>query len=426
MAPPVSHAVQRLADLFPRAVLGEVGFRLWDGTRWPDANPRAATLVLKHPAALRAMFGPGTEKGLAEAYLRDDFDVEGDIEVACGLADALAETAHGGWLTAARRLFQLRRRPPGAESGRAWTQVGDRDAPLHSRGRDRQAVTFHYDVSNDFYGLWLDSRLLYSCAYFERPTDDLEVAQGAKLDHLCRKLRLRPGQRLLDIGCGWGALALHAARFYGAKVLGVTLSARQAELAAVRVASAGCGKDVTIELRDYRDVTADEPFDAIVSVGMAEHVGADHLPEYFRHAFQLLKPGGVFLNHAIGDGVRARATRGPSFIQEYVFPDTDLPPIAAVLAAAERAGFEVRDVENLREHYALTLRHWVRRLESARGAARLLVNEPTYRIWRLYMAGSARGFTTGRLAIYQTLLARPDARGQVHLPLTRRDWYPPG
>lgn len=422
--PSVSHAVQRLEDLFPDAARGNVAVRLWDGTEWPDARPRAATLVLKHPDALREMFGRGTEKGLAEAYLRNDFDVEGDLEVACGLADVLAEAGHGTWFSAARRLLQLRRRPPGAEGGRAWTQVGPQGAPVHSRGRDRQAVAFHYDVSNDFYRLWLDSRLLYSCAYFERVTDDLETAQRAKLDHLCRKLRLRPGQRLLDIGCGWGGLALYAAQHYGVKVRGVTLSERQAELAGERVRAAGCGDTVTIELRDYREVASAEPFDAIVSVGMAEHVGAKHLPDYFRQAFQLLQPGGVFLNHAIGDGVRARATRGPSFIQEYVFPDTDLPPIASVLAAAGHAGFEVRDVENLREHYALTLRHWVRRLESAHLAASLLVSEPTFRIWRLYMAGSARGFATGRLAIYQTLLARPDDAGRVPLPLTRRDWYP--
>jgi cyclopropane-fatty-acyl-phospholipid synthase len=421
----IEHTLDILGELLAHTTLEHVSFRLWDGTLWPDKEPRAATIVLKHPGAIHEMFASGTEKGLAEAFFKDDFDVEGDIETACELADVLSENGQGGWLNSARRIFHLRRlaRISVPTSINAWTRVGDVDQPMHSKTRDRKAVSFHYDVSNDFYRLWLDSRMLYSCAYFERETDDIETAQAAKLRYICRKLRLRPGDRLLDIGCGWGALALHAAQTHGARVKGVTLSHEQAAYASALINDAGALPAVNVELKDYRDLEDTTGFDAIVSVGMAEHVGEKNLPAYFKKAYSLLKPGGVFLNHAIGDDVRTRPTRGPSFIQEYVFPDSELPSISRTLVAAEAAGFEVRDVENLREHYALTLRHWVRRLEAAHDVALQFVNESTFRVWRLYMAASAHGLECARLAIYQTLLVKPDAHGNSHLPLTRRDWY---
>ena len=422
-APEVGHTVQLLADLFSHATPGKVSFKLWDGTTWPDRELRPATIILKHPGALREMFGAGTEKGLAEAFINDHVEVEGDLEAACELADVLAENAEGDWLSAAKRIFHLRRRAAAIPHSRAWTGEDMPGARKHSKARDRRAISHHYDLSNDFFRLWLDSKMLYSCAYFEQSGNDLETAQAAKLHHLYRKLRLQPGMRLLDIGCGWGGLAIHAAQNCGVRVTGVTLSQQQASLASAWVANARLDSEVAIELKDYRDVDEPEAFDAIVSVGMAEHVGAENLNTYFRHAFGLLKPGGVFLNHAIGDGVRARPTRGGSFIQEYVFPDSDLPRIPLVLSAAETAGFEVRDVENLREHYMLTLRHWVRRLEGARDAAVKFVDESTYRLWRLYLAASAHGFACGRLAVYQTLLSKPDRHGHSHLPLTRRDWY---
>lgn len=421
-SPDIERTLRLLDGLLGRAALEEVGFKLWDGTRWPDQESRAATIHLKHPRAVREMFASGTEKGLAEAFIADDFDVEGDLEAACELADALAESGEGGWLLAATRLFHLRRANAIPHS-RAWGGKGTFGTRKHSKARDRRAIAFHYNVSNDFFRLWLDTRMLYSCAYFERAGDELEVAQTAKLQHICRKLRLRPGMRLLDIGCGWGGLAMHAARVYGVHVTGVTLSQPQADLASAWVDNAGLSPQVQIRLQDYRDLSESASFDAITSVGMAEHVGAGHLRAYFEKAFSLLKVGGVFLNHAIGEGVRARATRGGSFIQEYVFPDSDLQRIPFVLSAAEAAGFEVRDVENLREHYTLTLRHWIRRLEAAREAARAFVDEATYRIWRLYMAGSAHGFERGRLAVYQTLLSKADRSGHSGLPLTRHDWY---
>lgn len=406
-----------LNGLFDQHRPRDVSVCLWDGTVWPDEKPRAAKLVLKHPGALRAMFGSGTEKGIAEAYMNDDFDVLGDMEAAFEIADILAEGM--GWGRSISLGLLLRGLPAAKEVARGF-ETRDRK---HSGARDRKAIAFHYDVSNEFYRLWLDRQMVYSCAYFSNKGLDIEDAQVAKLDYLCRKLRLKPGQRLLDIGCGWGGLARYAARHWKVNVVGVTLSENQAALATSLVAADGLGDQVVIKLQDYRDLRAPEGFDAVVSVGMSEHVGTENLKAYFKSAHALLKPGGVFLNHAIGEGCRFRPAKGPSFIDEYVFPDSDIPPIQAVLTSAAGAGFEVRDVENLREHYALTLRHWVRRLEGNHEAALDFVDEQTYRVWRLYMAGSAAGFAHGRLAVYQALLSKLEESGNSRLPLTRDDWY---
>jgi cyclopropane-fatty-acyl-phospholipid synthase len=292
---------------------------------------------------------------------------------------------------------------------------------IHSKERDRQAITYHYDRSNDFYALWLDRRMVYSCAYFATPDDDIDTAQERKLDYICRKLRLQPGERLLDIGCGWGGLVMYAAQHYGVEAYGITLSQQQAELAQKRIAEAGLSERCRVEVRDYRDVNEEHSFDKIVSVGMFEHVGQALLPTYFQQAWHLLRPGGVFLNHGIAS-VITEPQRESVFNQRYVFPDGELVPISTTLRAAETSGFEVRDVESLREHYALTLRHWVRRLESHADEARQLTGDVTYRIWRIYMSASIHAFVTGRNNIYQTLLVKPD-RGNSHLPLTRADWY---
>ena len=296
----------------------------------------------------------------------------------------------------------------------------------HSSERDQRAVTFHYDVSNDFYQLWLDRRMVYSCAYFQSPDDDLDAAQERKLDYLCRKLRLRPGQHLLDIGCGWGALVLHAAKHFGVRAEGITLSEPQLDWGRERIAEAGLANDATIELRDYREIAAKgcDRYDAIVSIGMAEHVGRERLPDYFAAVYRALKPGGIFLNQAIGEGIVARPNNHDgSFIEQYVFPDGDIPPLPIVLRAAESSGFEIRDVENLREHYVLTLRHWLHGLEAHHDEARRFVDETIYRVWRLYIAGSTHGFRSGHIAVYQTLLAKLDRSGESDLPLTRSDWY---
>ncbi len=418
----IEAAVRFLEELFDSAPLHRVSFRLWDGTLWPDEKARPVTLVLKHSAALREMFGAGTEKGLAEAFLRDDFDIEGDIEAAFEIADALGQR-RSGWLKSLHGYYRLSRLPAERSTRAAGRIFSEENGARHSLSRDRQAVSFHYDLSNDFYRLWLDRRMLYSCAYFERVEEGIDEAQERKLWHICRKLRLRPGQRLLDIGCGWGGLALFAAQHFGVRVTGVTLSDQQAKFAAECVRTALPADTVTIQLKDYRELAGSEPFDAIVSVGMSEHVGENQLSNYFKTVDALLKPGGVFLNHAIGEGVRLRQRIGPSFMDQYVFPDSAIPPLPEVLQAAESARLEVRDVENLREHYALTLRHWVCRLEAAHNEALTFVDEATFRVWRLYMAGSAHGFAGGQLAIYQVLLSKPDTAGRSDLPLTRRDWY---
>jgi len=415
-------AVRFLDRLFARKNLSKVSIRLWNGKSWPNAESRAATIVLRHPYALRRMFGAGTEMALAEAYVRDDFDIEGDMESAFEIADVLANAT--GWRESIALALLLRRLPKSVRREADYRASLDRSRPRHSLKRDQRAIAFHYDVSNSFYRLWLDRQMLYSCAYFEDADNDLESAQEAKLDYLCHKLRLKVGQEVLDVGCGWGGFAVYAAERYGVTVTGVTLSREQAAFAAERAALAGLSGRVTIRCQDYRAIEKDRHFDAVVSVGMSEHVGTQNLSGYFGTIWDLLRPGGVFLNHAIGEGCSYRPSRGPSFIDEYVFPDSDIPPIESVLASAASAGFEVRDVENLREHYALTLRHWVRRLESNHDEALAVVNESTYRVWRLYMAGSAHGFDQGRLAIYQALLAKTDEKGCSHLPLTRRDWYP--
>jgi cyclopropane-fatty-acyl-phospholipid synthase len=418
-----------LSEIFADCSLEKIGIRLWDGTLWPDQRPRDTTLVLKHSGALGRMLLPGTEVGLAEAYLHDDFDVEGDIEAAFEIGDFLLGHLDD-WkkkLKLGGLLITLPEDGGRSTMYRAARQLLPRiRGKRHSSERDRRAIKFHYDVSNDFYRLWLDRRLVYSCAYFKSRGDDLDTAQEQKLDYICRKLRLRPGQRLLDIGCGWGALVIHAAKHFGVRAEGITLSEAQAEWASARIAEAGLTNQARIELRDYREIATNgcELYDAFVSVGMAEHVGRERLPDYFAAAHQALKPGGVFLNQAIAEDIIARpGSRHDSFITQYVFPDGDIPPLPIMLSAAEAADFEIRDVENLREHYALTLRHWLRRLEAHHDEALRFVDEATYRVWRLYIAGSTHGFRTGHIAVFQTLLARADSPGKTKLPLTRDDWY---
>lgn len=417
-----SNTLKILEELLPSDPGSQVGVRLWDGALWPDEQPRAATIVLNHPGALRSMFASMNEVGLAEAYLYDDFDVEGDIESVYELGEQLIQTT----TSTQKKLkigFALRRLPDGEERQYDQRGAADLSGEVHSIDRDRQAISYHYDVSNDFYALWLDQNLVYSCAYFDSPGEDLDTAQLRKLDYICRKLRLKPGQHLLDIGCGWGGLVRYAAENYGVGVKGITLSEPQAELANKQLVEAALDDKARVVVQDYREVNVSEAYDALVSIGMFEHVGAAKLGTYFQKAMQMLRPGGVFLNHGIASNATLKTRRGPTFTQRYVFPDGELTPINVSLQAAEEVGFEVRDVESLREHYALTLRHWVRRLEERHLQALEFVSEPVYRVWRLFMSASAYGFSTGKINVYQSLLVKQDSHGSSNLPLTRADWY---
>ena len=411
-----------LDELLPKDAESGVGVRMWDGSLWPDEEPRDATIVLNHPGALKSMFSSMSEMGLAEAYLYDDFDIEGDIERVYDLGESLVKTTTS-MQKKLKLSLSLRRLPEGDIHVHGKRGPADLTGDVHSIDRDRQAISYHYDVSNDFYALWLDRNLVYSCAYFDDTKEDLDSAQMRKLDYICRKLRLKPGQHLLDIGCGWGGLVKYAAENYGVGVKGITLSQPQAELANQRLVEAGLDGKARVVVQDYRELEVSEGYDALVSVGMFEHVGAAQLETYFKKAMRVLRPGGVFLNHGIASSAAVKARSEPTFFQRYVFPDGELTPINITLKAAEKSGFEVRDVESLREHYALTLRYWVRRLEENHLSALEYVSEPTYRVWRLFMSAYAYGFSTGRLNVYQSLLVKQDGEGSSKLPLTRADWY---
>jgi cyclopropane-fatty-acyl-phospholipid synthase len=410
-----------LGQLFDSKALQNVSFRLWDGTMWPDDAPRTTTIVLNHPGALRHIFrDTHTDLSFGEAYIYDDFNIDGDIYAVFQLAEDLLLQ---NWDLVKRvnlglKLLQLPGERKIAEDVRQAARVKGR---RHSLERDRQAIAYHYDVSSDFYPLFLDKNLIYSCAYFERGDEDLETAQERKLDYLCRKLRLQPGERLLDIGCGWGGLVIYAAQQYGVKAMGITLSQPQAELANEKIRQAGLGNLCSVEMRDYRELEENQQFDKLVSVGMFEHVGQALLPVYFQKAWNLLKPGGVFLNHGIAQNIHV-PYQDSNFNDRYVFPDGELVAINLTLREAEKAGFEIRDVESLREHYAQTLRQWVCRLEMNHETALHYVDEATYRVWRLFMSGSAHGFETGRLNLYQTLLVKAFEQPSG-LPRTRADWY---
>lgn len=397
--------------------------KLWDGTEWraEKQGDYKFTLVLNHPGSLKSMFWPPNELSLAEAYIFGDFDIEGDIESVFSLGNHL-ETLLDNKTKLLTCLVDVLKLPSYQKPlrGRSSAKLS---GSKHSKNRDRQAVTYHYDVPNNFYKLWLDNRMVYSCAYFENPAECIHKAQERKLDYICRKLRLKPGEKLLDIGCGWGGLIIHAAKNYGVEATGITLSQQQVELANSRAKKEEISDRCRAVVKDYREITRPESYDKLVSVGMFEHVGKAKMKEYFKQAYRILKPGGVFLNHGIGKRKDIKKRRGPTFVQHYVFPDGELLPISETIHVAEKAGFEVRDVENLREHYMHTLRKWVKRLKLQKKNAINETDEVTYRIWLLFMSGSAYGFKVGNLNLFQTLLSKPDNYGRSGLPLTRDDWY---
>ncbi|MEV5959909.1 cyclopropane-fatty-acyl-phospholipid synthase family protein [Streptomyces sp. NPDC051987] len=406
-----------------------VRLRVWDGSQ--AGPPGAPALVIRNRRALRHMlFKPG-ELGLARAWVAGDLDIEGDLYGALGAMSGLIwEREDDG-----RTVLQALRDPAVRRAVRDLLRLAGPPLPpappreevrrprhLHTRHSDRRAISHHYDVGNDFYELVLGPSMVYSCAYWE-DGGTLEGAQRDKLELVSAKLGLTPGQRLLDVGCGWGSMAIHAAREHGVSVVGVTLSQEQAAYARKRVADEGLTDRVEIRVQDYRDVR-DGPYDAISSIGMAEHVGSERYLEYARELYGLLKPGGRLLNHQI-----ARRPQGDEsayhvdeFIDAYVFPDGELAPIGTTVTQLERAGFEVRDVESIREHYALTLRRWVANLEAEWPRAMRLAGPGRARVWRLYMAACALAFERNRIGVNQVLAVRTPDSGASGLPLRTRTW----
>jgi cyclopropane-fatty-acyl-phospholipid synthase len=382
-----------------------VRVELWNGEQFvlSSETPRV-TIRVPDPSALRYLRSPSLYS-LGRAYVEGAIEVKGRAADIIDVGNALAAT---GVVTERRR-------------GR----LGDkfRLPSLHTRERDADAIRYHYDVSDEFYAAWLDPDMVYSCAYFEDGDEDLATAQTKKIDHILKKIDLRPDQTLLDIGCGWGALVLRAAGRFGARCVGITLSENQAALARQRVARAGLQDRIEIRLQDYRDVEGS--FDRITSVGMFEHVGVQHLPAYFAQVCALLAPDGVAMNHGI---TTTNADNGASpygggqFIDEYVFPQGELAHLATVIRSMQEGGLEVRDVENLRRHYARTCAIWADNFENNADRIRTLTDAKRFRIWHLYLAGCAYAFAHDRISLYQIVCSKAGG-GQEQLPWSRRYMY---
>jgi len=375
---------------------------LWNGDQLDFGTFAAPQVTLKvnTAAALPLLLEPSLDN-LGEAYVKGKIDIEGKLSDIITVSYSLARST----MTSAGKLARVRR---------YFT---------HTKNSDKKAIQYHYDVSNDFYRLWLDENMVYSCAYFERGDEDLATAQVKKIDHILTKIQLEPGQSLLDIGCGWGALVLRAAGKFGARCVGVTLSQNQFDLATERVKAAGLQDQIEIRLQDYRDVQGQ--FDRITSVGMFEHVGRKNLPLYFARIRELLADDGVALNHGITstDAESGEtALGGGEFIDRYVFPDGELPHISLALEAAQRGGLEAFDVESLRRHYARTLDIWTENFEATAEAARKLVVDEKFRIWRVYLAGCAFAFEHDDVSIYQ-IVCRKAGRSATTLPWSRRYMY---
>ncbi|MCX4591486.1 cyclopropane-fatty-acyl-phospholipid synthase family protein [Streptomyces sp. NBC_01549] len=428
-------AAPRLKSLVEQLVGAPLPMRIraWDGSE--AGPPDAPALVVRNRRALRRLLWKPGEVGLARAWVAGDLGVEGDLCTALDLLSGLVWDRGED----ARGVAESLRDPEVRAAVRGLVKMGGLPLPptppqeevrrrrghLHTKHSDKRAISHHYDVGNDFYEIVLGPSMVYSCAYWE-DGGALEDAQRDKLELISRKLDLRPGQRLLDVGCGWGSMAIHAAREHGVSVVGVTLSQEQAAYARKRVADEGLTDRVEIRVQDYRDV-ADGPYDAISSIGMAEHVGAERYLEYAEVLYRLLKPGGRLLNHQIARPPRRdeSAYDVDEFIDAYVFPDGELAPIGTTVTQLERAGFEVRDVESIREHYALTLRRWVANLEAQWARAVALTSPGRARVWRLYMAASAVAFERNRIGVNQVLAIRtPEPSGASGMPLRARTWNP--
>ena len=429
LTPSTAHQLTiRIFDRLMRGYEGVVALRLWDDRlHVPKGEAPSFTLVVRDPLVLRRIVLDRNPVLLADAYFQGALDFEGDIYDALTLKAHL-ERLNLSWRDKLALLRDATRLPTRIAStlkpaDTLASRIARRFSHRHSKDSDRAAISFHYDVSNTFYGLWLDEQQVYSCAYFTHPDESLDQAQRNKLEHVCRKLRLQPGERLLDIGCGWGAMVCWAAQHHGVQAHGITLSQQQLDYAQARIQAEGLQDLVTVELRDYRDLAGEAVYDKVSSIGMFEHVGLANMPAYLATVMRVLRPGGLFLNHGIThDEEGWNKTVASEFINRYVFPDGELDCVSNIQLGMERAGFEILDVEALRPHYALTLRHWVRRLEAQREAAVREVGEATYRVWRLYMAACALEFEAGGTGIYQILASRHNA-GAWAVPLTRRDLY---
>ena len=415
--PPVSIQSERTKffdQLFRGYQQPAFSIRTFDGWTWRSSknHPLACTVVLKTPGALRALLEDPSELALGEAFIEGHLDIQGDIVAAFAVAQHLfslpVSLANRGLSVLRHCLSDLART---CRRGRR-----------HSPARDRSSIASHYDLPAEFYLPWLGNGLVYSCAYFRSPSDSLEQAQENKLELICRKLRLRQGDRFLDIGCGWGSLILHAAREHGAEAHGITLSRAQAAVATRRITQANLTRGCAVEFRDYREAgKIGRQFEKIASVGMFEHVGVSHLKQYFDMVFTMLRPGGLFLNHGIARSALSSRPKD-SFIDKHVFPDGELVTLSQAIQLGESAGLEVRDVENLREHYERTLSLWVAALEANYRSVLKTVSEKTYRTWLIYMAGSAAAFGRGDIAVYQILFRR-HLMGERRGPEVRENWY---
>jgi cyclopropane-fatty-acyl-phospholipid synthase len=424
-------ALRRLAAHVADVAPLDLSLRLWEGSVLPISPAAGEDLVIaiNTPAALTRLIRRPWLATVVDLIAEGELDLEGgtllDLAARLGGGSARGLARRVGRWQAARALLPFLFGPRGGGRRHAYAGV---QAPRHGRGRDDRAqVQFHYDLSNAFYALFLDPEMVYSCAYFPDWQADLATAQRAKLDISCRKLRLRRGERLLDIGCGWGGLLCHAARHYGVRAHGVTLSRAQFEYATEKVKRLGLQDRVTIELRDFRDLSGIE-FDKIASIGMYEHVGLDNRDSYFRHIRALLKPRGIYLHHAIARPMKATERKfrraNPEFraLVDYIFPGGELDHIGGTTDAMERNGFEVHDTEGWREHYGRTCRLWTERLHANREAAFREAGEAKTRIWLLYLAACALAFERGTVGIFQTVATRR-ARGPSGLPPTRADLY---
>jgi cyclopropane-fatty-acyl-phospholipid synthase len=375
-----------------------LAIELWNGKRYVLAPEPSVTLRIPSAGALKYFIDPNLAS-LGEAFVEGYVDVEGPIQDVLRAAEGLS-----------RRLGR-------SKKGRRPALIN-----VHTRDRDAKAIRYHYDVSNEFYALWLDREMVYSCAYFKTGEEDIDTAQAQKLDHICRKLRLQPGERLLDIGCGWGGLVRWAARHYGVEATGITLSENQHRLANERIHAEGLDERCRVLLQDYRDVPGEGVYDKIASIGMFEHVGLKNLGVYFGAIQRLLKDGGVVMNHGITSvdpDSREVGLGGGEFVSKYVFPHGELPHISLALREMAAAGLEVMDVETLRLHYAKTLAQWSSRLEAKIAQARLHADEKHVRIWRTYLAGCALAFAEHWVSIQQVLAVKSRSPGQAVLPLTR-------